>query len=463
MKTRLYFSRLPKLHFKERASSMIKKYLCGFLFLVLLMPVFSQDAEIDRAKTYFAANAVQDWKSGNIDAELQLIFKNAGLKMPADRNEAFKLMYRYAPYLLKNIYLSVVVDSSHLLGNYVADGTVSLDDIVRIVEESKQTDARLNLPQDKAVMYNSAALLELSKLFVKHKKPYVPTTPPAGSVSKVYSGIIIDARGSLPVHGEYLRASLQPALFPKLWDTDMNMIFERNMVLPEIAKERRIVHFTDSLDETPYTNLVGTEPLRIVARGLFGVNRTDPIISKEDAAKILSRKENLKLIAQGRVLIICDEITKRPKYPQPDEYFYFAYRDIETIIGEDDRGITVDQNPDDQIIKITMDNVHFVADKAEILPSDYGRIDVIAEALRRLGTNVRFVIEGHTAELNRPAEQQILSEQRALAMANELAKRGIDIGRIQTLGFGATVPKAPSDTEENKAKNRRVEIKILRR
>ena len=48
-------------------------------------------------------------------------------------------------------------------------------------------------------------------------------------------------------------------------------------------------------------------------------------------------------------------------------------------------------------------------------------------------------------------------------MANELAKRGIDIGRIQTLGFGATVPKAPSDTEENKAKNRRVEIKILRR
>lgn len=442
---------------------MVKKYWCGFLFVTLLSCLFAQDAEIDAAKQYFTANAVQDWQNGTIDAELQLILQKAGLKMPADRNEAFTLIRRYAPSLLKNIYLSVVVDSSHLLGNYVADGSITLNDLIRIIDESEKTDVHLSPKQDKAVLYDSAALLELSKLFIKHKNAYKPTVPPAASISNVYSGIVIDARGSLPVHGEYVRDILRPALFPKVRDADMNIIFEKNMVIPEVAQTRRIVQYTTSLDETPYTKFIGTAPLRIVARGLFGVNRTDPVISKEDAAKILSRPENLKLIAEGRVLIICDEVKKQPKYPQPDEYFYFAYRDVETVIGDDDRGITVDQVPDDGILKITMDNVHFVADKSDILPSDYGRIDVIAEALRRLGPNVRFVIEGHTAELYRPTEQQLLSEQRALAMANELAKRGIEIGRIQTIGFGATVPKAPSDTEQNKAKNRRVEIKILRK
>lgn len=441
----------------------LKKCFLVFSFFLGVAFVFSQDAEIDLAKEYLFADAIQDWKRGQIDAELQLILKKAGLKMPADRNEAFKLISRYAPHLLKDIYLSVVVDSSRLLGNYLAEGVISFDDLSRIIEESYKTDAHLSADLKKAVIYDSAALLELSKLFIKHKSPYTPPVPPMSASSKVYSGIIIDARGLLPVHGEYMNDELQPALFPKIWDTNMNLIFEKNMVIPEVAMGNRIVQYDNSLNEKNFRTRVGTEPLRIVARGLFGVNRTDPIISNEDAAKILSSKENLQLIKEGKVVIICDNLTKKPKYPQPDESFYFAYRDIEITINNEEPGITIDQEPDDNIIKITMDNVHFVADQAVILPVDYGRIDVIAEALRRLGPGVRFVIEGHTAELKRPAEQQKLSEERATTMANELAKRGIDMERIKVLGFGATIPLAPSDTEANRAKNRRVEIKILRK
>lgn len=432
-----------------------------FIFNLFTIALFAQDAEIDKAQEYFLATAVQNWKTGRIDSKLELIMKNAGLKMPADRLEAFKLIEQYAPTLLKDIYLSVVVDSSHLLGNYLAEGYISLDDVLEIIVNSTKTKPSLSPSLDTAIVYDSSALLELSKLFIRHKTPYTPKTPPGQAIGKVYSGIIIDARGLLPVHGEFVSATLEPALFPKIWDTDMNLVFEKNMVLPETAHSQMIATFDNRTDERSHASLVGTEPLRIVARGLFGVNRTDPIISREDAAKLLSNPANLELIRQGRVIILCDSIEKSPKYPQPDENFYFAYRDVETVIDDED-DITVSQNPDDRIIKITMYNIHFVADKADILPEDYGRLDIIAEALRRLGNSVRFVIEGHTAELYRPNDQLILSRERAQTMAEELAKRGISRERISTDGFGATVPVAPSDTEENRAKNRRVEIKIIR-
>lgn len=442
--------------------SVLKRYGVVLLYCMCTISSFALDAEIDRAKHFLSARAVQNWQNGTIDAEMQLLLKEAGLKLPADRQEAFTLIEHYAPYLLKDIYLSVTVDSARLLGNYLAEGFISFDDISAALAKSTESDARMSRNLEKALIYESGTLHELSKLFIKHNNPYTPAVPPIQGSSQKYSGIIIDARGILPIHGEYLSEKLQPALFPKIWDSDMNLIYEKNMVLPETALDRCIVQYSSSLDEKDYTDIIGKNPLRIVARGIFGVNRCDILIAKTDAAKILS-KQNLNLIQNARVLIICDNLLKEPKYPQPDENFYFAYRDIETVIGEDDTGVTVEQKPDDSVIKITMYNIHFVADQAIILPTDYGRIDIIAEALRRLGNNVRFVIEGHTAELHRPHDQQILSEQRAQEMAKELIKRGLDANRIKTAGFGATVPIAPSDNEENKAKNRRVEIKIIRK
>ena len=38
---------------------------------------------------------------------------------------------------------------------------------------------------------------------------------------------------------------------------------------------------------------------------------------------------------------------------------------------------------------------------------------------------------------------------------------GIDRKRIETVGYGSSRPIAPNDNEENRSKNRRVEIKVL--
>ena len=111
-------------------------------------------------------------------------------------------------------------------------------------------------------------------------------------------------------------------------------------------------------------------------------------------------------------------------------------------------------------IRLTMQNLRFKADKAELLPGEEKRLDQIAELLK-LADGAQFLIEGHTADTGYEAGELMLSKERAFSIAAELAKRGIDKDRFICKGSGSKKPVASNDTEEGKAKNRRVEITIL--
>lgn len=105
-------------------------------------------------------------------------------------------------------------------------------------------------------------------------------------------------------------------------------------------------------------------------------------------------------------------------------------------------------------------DLRFAPDSAELLPGERGRLDAIADALKRIPDR-SFLVEGHAAELGRPQGQQELSEARAKRIADELAARGIPASRLLYRGLGATRPIAPNDNEAGRARNRRVEITVL--
>jgi outer membrane protein OmpA-like peptidoglycan-associated protein len=69
-------------------------------------------------------------------------------------------------------------------------------------------------------------------------------------------------------------------------------------------------------------------------------------------------------------------------------------------------------------------------------------------------------VSGHTDSIGTDAVNQRLSEQRANAVADYLTYQGINRARIATRGYGKQFPIASNDTEEGRAKNRRVEIKL---
>jgi hypothetical protein len=55
------------------------------------------------------------------------------------------------------------------------------------------------------------------------------------------------------------------------------------------------------------SSIVGEYPLRIFAKGVFGMKPTDPIINTDDALLIMSSEVNRNLLREGRLVIIVDD------------------------------------------------------------------------------------------------------------------------------------------------------------
>lgn len=72
----------------------------------------------------------------------------------------------------------------------------------------------------------------------------------------------------------------------------------------------------------------------------------------------------------------------------------------------------------------------------------------------------RIIIEGHTDDSGPELLNMVLSRKRAQVVFDYLQLVGIPVSKIEMIGYGETRPKYPNDTEENRRKNRRVEIII---
>jgi len=112
-------------------------------------------------------------------------------------------------------------------------------------------------------------------------------------------------------------------------------------------------------------------------------------------------------------------------------------------------------------VSISLEDIRFQADSAELPPSEKIKLDKIALILKKHeGRDI--LVEGHTALAGRPEMRQKLSAERAGAVASYLIEKKVRTGdRIIIKASGATKPVADNSTEAGRRKNRRVEIVIL--
>ncbi len=119
-----------------------------------------------------------------------------------------------------------------------------------------------------------------------------------------YTGLIIYIPDELPEYKKKVDGKLTRVLFPKIYDEDMNLIMDYTMVEPEYMKKWGMVIYGESYNEHNYQERIGITPLRTIAKGLFGKNSCDIILSKKEADKLIGATDNLKIISQARILII---------------------------------------------------------------------------------------------------------------------------------------------------------------
>ncbi|WHO41205.1 OmpA family protein [Sphingobium sp. AP49] len=121
-------------------------------------------------------------------------------------------------------------------------------------------------------------------------------------------------------------------------------------------------------------------------------------------------------------------------------------------------GVDVIRQGDDLLLRMPS-GITFAFNDASVQPQFRPTLDDVASVLAQY-PKTYIDVYGHTDSDGADAYNQTLSERRAQSVANYLSSHGVQSARIATRGFGETQPIASNATEEGKAANRRVEIKI---
>lgn len=113
-------------------------------------------------------------------------------------------------------------------------------------------------------------------------------------------------------------------------------------------------------------------------------------------------------------------------------------------------------------IKIdTLEGVHFDFDKYTIKPAGKTMLDEDVALLKR-DKSLDISIEGHCDIVGGDAYNNTLSGKRAKAVYDYFLREGIPADRMRTISYGRSRPLVPNDSAANRARNRRVEIHVIK-
>jgi OmpA-OmpF porin, OOP family len=108
------------------------------------------------------------------------------------------------------------------------------------------------------------------------------------------------------------------------------------------------------------------------------------------------------------------------------------------------------------------DHLNFEADSTQLTADSQSTVTNLSQILRAYPT-AQVQLSGHTDNAGAPDANQNLSLNRANAVKQMLIDRGIAVDRIATIGYGGDRPIASNDTEEGRAKNRRLELTVTQK
>jgi outer membrane protein OmpA-like peptidoglycan-associated protein len=146
---------------------------------------------------------------------------------------------------------------------------------------------------------------------------------------------------------------------------------------------------------------------------------------------------------------IPDNVDRCPDVPGPAENEGCEFTDEPSVVVESDR------------IRIR-GNILFETGKAIIQKQSFKMLDEVATVLRKNADLGPVVIEGHTDSVGSRAYNQDLSDRRARAVLEYLVGKGIAKSRLRSSGFGEDRPVDTNDTLLGRAKNRRVDFRLIR-
>ncbi len=248
-----------------------------------------------------------DWQKNRITIDASVEVSSLATMVPDARSKAEQLIRADQTSMIENTLFPIVADSFHTVGDLASTSARTFTALQNLIKPGNEQYAKLSTDLSKVtVRYQIPIFPNLGSIFVNQIKAN-PPNPLLGFVPTTkFSGIVIYAKGELPVHGESRNSELEPSLFPRIWDQNMDLLASADTVDPKVLRGEGMAAFSDNTDEKPFTSRIGLVPFHTVAVGIFGKHPTDVIISNQAAARILASPDNIRLLTEGRILIITD-------------------------------------------------------------------------------------------------------------------------------------------------------------
>jgi OmpA-OmpF porin, OOP family len=235
-------------------------------------------------------------------------------------------------------------------------------------------------------------------------------------------------------------------------------------------------HLSASLRVNNIGAYFSEKPLKVTTEGCLNVTPqvfSEPIMVAEGekwtkfSAKFIAQTEADWMVI-GNFFTDTQTTSVTPSVPSPLNFAYYYIDDVSVKKIEPIKNIPV---KDDDLTRlpievgkvVTLKDIFFESNRAELLPRSYVELDKLVQVLRE-NPEMEIEIIGHTDNVGDVNYNLTLSRRRATQVMEYIIRNGsIEPNRLQANGFGSSQPISSNETEESRQMNRRVAFRILKK
>ncbi len=140
--------------------------------------------------------------------------------------------------------------------------------------------------------------------------------------------------------------------------------------------------------------------------------------------------------------------------------FAFKHTDFDLDLDKKLKRINIQLAKLKKKVAITLNNINFEFNSADLIESSYAELNRLIQLMKD-NPDIKVEILAHTDDIGTDEYNFKLSNKRARSVLQYLVQNGIPEKRLISNGYGKTKPLVPNTSDENRAINRRVEMKII--
>ncbi|MDZ7794069.1 MAG: hypothetical protein U5P10_10385 [Spirochaetia bacterium] len=248
-----------------------------------------------------------DWQKGTFILTVSYRSDQAGIPLPGQRSKAEAAFRRHLPALFVEEISKVKIDSRRSIAKAIVESPTLAAEFQKLSATGKIVSSYFtdNFSEFRRI-YHYDIYPQIASVFITHTRSSSQTEELTYVAGGRYSGIVIYVNDPLEIFGTHTKGSLEPAIFPRVYNENTDLLIDMRMLDPEALRATGMLRYYHTSQLDAIQSRVGEVPMYVHATALFGVHSSDLIVSRRAALKIKASRHTLSLIKEGKIAIVSE-------------------------------------------------------------------------------------------------------------------------------------------------------------